>query len=63
MQIKDSLAAVGENNISKELHPHNGKGVVEDDEGQTEACHPGKKLKHRVQHVTIPLLNLKQPAK
>lgn len=31
MQISGSLAAVGINNISKELHPNNGKGVVEDD--------------------------------
>lgn len=31
LQTNDSLAAVGVNNISKELHPHDGKGVVEDD--------------------------------
>lgn len=63
LQIIGSLAAVGINDISKELHSNDSKGVVEDDQGQTEACHPWEELEHCVQHVTVPLLNLKQPAK
>ena len=35
--VLDSLAAVWEDHISEELHPHDGEGVVEDDEGQSQA--------------------------
>ena len=35
--MRDSLAAVRVNYISEELHPHNGKGVVEDDQCQPQA--------------------------
>lgn len=32
--MRDSLAAVRVNYFSEELHPHDGKGVVEDDQCQ-----------------------------
>lgn len=57
----DSLAAVWVNHVRKELHSYNCEGIVEDDEGQTQTGHPGEELEHGVQHVTIPLLYLKQP--
>lgn len=58
-RVMNSLAAVGVNHICKELHAHDGKGVVEDDQGQPQTSHPGEELKHGVQHVAIPLLYLK----
>ena len=59
---EDSLAAVGVDNVSEELHAHDGEGVVEDDEREAQAGHAGEELEHGVQHVAVALLDLEQPA-
>uniref|UniRef100_A0A0E9RB89 Uncharacterized protein n=1 Tax=Anguilla anguilla TaxID=7936 RepID=A0A0E9RB89_ANGAN len=45
----------------EKLHPHNGKGVVEDDKSQSQTGHPGEQLKHGVQDIAVSLLDFEKP--